>query len=327
MCVLLLGLGCGPVVLGEEEGLLHAGTNGNGGSAGAAVTGDVPSAGVGSGVQDAGPPPAVTVRIKPVDCGTCFELQAEGSGGRPPYAFEWEDGSLGAQRRVCTEDMALVLSVVALDAADSRSSPQMIRLESAADASCAEPMQPTDASPAAELCLENPSLEGTPVDFTQPSAFDAPPWSACTNPERANMPMIGNDTVSLTSAVPPPADGMTYLGLGEGDQVSQALCSDLPGGVPVHLQRDLARVDLGGGVVPQTEQVFLEIWGGLSVDCSQRELLWASPGLQTGWRRFCVTLQPSSFMTQLTLRGNADMTSASPAYLIVDNLQPVAGCP
>jgi hypothetical protein len=185
-------------------------------------------------------------------------------------------------------------------------------------------MEP-DAGPPPRLCLENPSFEGAPVDFAQPGAFDAPPWSACTNPVGTNMPLIGNDAVSVTSSVPPPTHGVTYLALGEGYQVSQELCSELSGAAVVHLQLDLARIDFGG--IPQSEQVFLEIWGGLSVNCSQRELLWASPALQAGWQPYCATLQPTEFMTQLTLRGNADMTSASPAYVIVDNLQPVDSCP
>jgi hypothetical protein len=79
--------------------------------------------------------------------------------------------------------------------------------------------------------------------------------------------------------------------------------------------------------VPQTEAVFLEIWGGLGVDCSQYERLWASTAVDNAWQRFCVTLRPSSFTTQLTLRGSSDMTSPSPAYVLVDNLQPVDSCP
>ena len=329
LCLLLWG--CGPVLLGEEVALqdADADANGNAGAqAGAAGTDDASSATAGTSAPNTGSGPAVAVRVKPLDCGKCFELQAEGTGGEPPYRFEWTDGSLLAQREVCIEDAALELSVVAADATDLRSEPQTIRLEAGDDAGCAEIVEPVDAGPTPRLCLENPSFEGTPApDFGLEPAFDAAPWSVCTNPMRTNVPRIGNDTASLTGTVPPPTDGVTYMALGEGDQVSQELCSQVPSGVPLYLQLDLSRIDLGGGVVPQTEAVFLEIHGGLSVDCSQHELLWASPALETGWQHFCVTLQPDSFMTQLTLRANSDMTSASPAYLLVDNMQPVDSCP
>lgn len=327
--LLLLLSGCGPVVLGQEQGLPFAGSDGNAGAqSGAAATDGAGSGGTASAEPDAGAAPAVVVRIKSLDCGQCFELQAEGSSGQPPYRFEWEDGSPLAQRNVCVEDVAVELSVVALDAADARSAPHTVRLEGSGDAGCPEPAQPADAGPAPTLCLDNPSFEGTPAaDFGLDPVFDAEPWSVCTNPMRTNMARIGNDTTSVTGSVPPPRDGVTYLALGEGDQVSQELCDEVPRGVPLHLQLDLSRIDLGGASVPQTEQVFLEIWGGLAVDCSQRELLWTSPALEAGWQSFCVALQPSSFMTQLTLRGNADMTLPSPAYLLVDNLQSVEACP
>lgn len=317
----LLLLGCGPVMLGEEQGLPDPGSNTEGEGDASPIT-EAPASG-----QDAGLPPVVAVRIKPLDCGRCFDLQAEGSGGQPPYDFEWENGSLGGLRRVCVDGTDVALTVVAVDAAAARSLPQTIHLEGAADASCAEAPAEPDAGPPPRLCLENASFEGTATSFDQAPAFDAPPWSTCTNPMRTNTPAIGNDTVSVTGSVPPPTDGLTYVALGEGQQVSQPLCSDVPDGAPLHLELDLSRIDLGAGVVPQTEQVFLEIWGGLAVDCSQHELLWASEALQAGWQHFCVTLQPDSFMTQLTLRANSDMTLASPAYLLVDNLQPVDSCP
>jgi hypothetical protein len=329
-CLLLL-LGCGPVLLGEELPGGQAGAGGDAsGPAGASASQDASTTSGSSGGPAAGQP-VVSVRIHSVDCGKCFELHAQAAEGQPPYTFEWEDGSRSAERRVCIEGGDETLWVLVQDASDTRSSRHTISLASAADADCATPAEPdagTDAGTPRMLCLDNPSFEGAPTDvFAGGVGFDAPPWTACTNPTTTNMPAIGNDVTSQTGSVPPPTDGATYLGLGEGQQVSQALCRDVTGGETLHLAVDLARVELGGNLVPQTEKVFLEIHGGLSVDCSQNELIWASPELRPGWQHFCVTLRPQSFTTQITLRANSDMSLPSPVYLLVDNLQPVASCP
>jgi len=198
-------------------------------------------------------------------------------------------------------------------------------LEGVADGGCPEPVARPEPKPAAKLCLENPSFDGTPEPNLD-QQFDAKPWSTCTNPAVTNTPDIGNDEIAQTPGVPKPTHGATFLGLAEGEQVSQAFCSPLPDGVSLSLELDLARINLNI-LAPETEQVFLELHGGLSVNCSQHELLWASPALRPGWQHFCVTLRPRSFMTQLTLRANTDMTSAAVAYLIVDNLKPVDSCP
>jgi hypothetical protein len=282
--------------------------------------------------RDASARPTVSVRVKPIDCGKCFDLQAEGAGGVPPYQFEWEDGSRGPTRRVCVQNAVVALSVVARDAAQARSLTQELRLEGLADAACPQDLPPIAAVPPALLCLENPSFEGTPVpNLGQGDAFDAAPWSLCSNPAMPvaspNAPAIANETVSQLVSVPKAMDGTTYLALGEGQQVSQPFCSTIDEDASLSLELDLSRVDLQQVVGSNTEQVFLEIWGGLAVDCSQHELLWASPALAIGWKRYCVTLHPHSFLNQITLRANADMTSASPAYLLVDNLKPMDTCP
>jgi hypothetical protein len=72
--------------------------------------------------------------------------------------------------------------------------------------------------------------------------------------------------------------------------------------------------------------VFLEVWGGLASDCSQRELLWASPALTASWQRLCATIHPHSLIDQITLRAHSDMSLPSPAYLLVDNLKSVDNC-
>jgi hypothetical protein len=76
------------VLLGEEEGCRSPGDNPDVEADGEAGAAGAPPPVTATGEQDGGPPVAVVVRIKPLDCGQCFDLQAEGSGGRSPYEFE-----------------------------------------------------------------------------------------------------------------------------------------------------------------------------------------------------------------------------------------------
>lgn len=330
-CLLLL-VGCGPVLLGEEESMASGGAGAGGGVGGghAGASGATPGMSDASVAEPSFPPPSVVVRIKALDCGACFELLAQGLGGLPPYAFEWADGSRDELRSVCVDGAGAILSVVATDASGAPSEPYVVHLDHAVDASCPDPVEQPDASvPTEVLCVENPSFEGTPaISFGDPMVFDADPWSLCSNrADFLNAPDIGNETVAVTPNVLSPSDGSTYLALGELEQVSQELCEPITGDVPLHFEIDLARADLGE-VPASTEQVFVEIWGGLSVDCSQRELLWVSRALDVGWQHYCVTLRPRSYMTQLTLRGGSDMTSSSTlSHALVDNMRPVGSCP
>ncbi|HKP62778.1 MAG TPA: hypothetical protein VJV78_38845 [Polyangiales bacterium] len=316
----LLLISCGPVMLGHEQAVRDAGLR--------EVDGASPFDA--SIANDPNVPPSVFVGIKSSECGKCFELQANAAGGKPPYDFEWEDGSLRAQRHECVEGADVVLSVVARDAKGARSTPHVITLEGVTDAGCSAPMvvPPPPPGPAAKLCLMNPSFDGTPqVNIGPEELFDAKPWSTCTFPPSSNSPEIGNDMIAQTVDVPAPTEGLTFLGMTEGEQVSQALCSQVPDNEPLSLELDLARININAGLAPETEAIFLEIWGGLVVNCSQSELLWASPALKTGWQHFCVTLRPRAFMTQLTLRASSDGSLPSPAYMLVDNLKPVERCP
>lgn len=347
VCLLLAS--CGPVHLGIEEGAQTAGSAGEPGlgrepsgrgDADAATDTDTdmdvtppaePSTPAGAS-GDMGSIPAVTVRITLLDCGRCFELQAAGSGGQPPYDYQWNDGTLGSQRVICVQGSDLSLSVVARDATAKHSKPYDIRLQRASGDVCPDQVIPTQPE-AAQLCLRNGSFEGTPgVNFGQAEPFDAAPWSTCTNPSdssaTSNTPDIGDDSLAQTlGPIPAPTEGKTFIALGEGEQVSQAFCSPLPDDAPVSFAIDLTRINIGAGIVPETEQVFLEVWGGLSVDCSRRDLLWASPALAVGWQRFCITFKSRSFITQLTLRANSDMSLPTPVYLLADNLRAVDSCP
>ncbi len=320
LCLLLSS--CGPVLLGEEA-------RDEGGEAGSPPPNDAATPWPHEPTDDA-PVLRLDVAIAPLDCGRCFELRPQASGGQPPYEYEWEDGSARGTRTECVEGSPVSVVVVARDAAFARSAPQTLHLQRSADAGCTTPLEPTMPSPqpTARLCLLNLSFEGTPAaNFGEEQEFDADPWSTCTNAMTTNTPDIGNASVAQTlGRIPEPTNGVTFLALGEGEQVSQTFCDAFPEDEPIYIQADLARLNIGAGIVPETEQVFLEVWSGLSVDCSLRELLWASPALAPGWTTHCMTLRPRSFMTQLTLRANSDMSLPTPAYLIVDNLRQVERC-
>jgi hypothetical protein len=300
--------GCGPVHLGEEEGY-----------------DDVLDGSAANKDGDSDDAPRVEVSLSRAGgCDTCFSLVAGGVGGRAPYTYEWEDGSRNAERTVCPGAEPQPLSVVVRDADDHRSLPHVTRLD-ADDASC--PLPPPRPP---GLCLDNPSFEGTPgINTNIAPMFEAAPWSACMIPAAAtgNTPDVGSDTLAQMVAVAPKATaGATYLGLLENEQASQRLCRPLTGGSQVSFTVDLSRVYIGGGV-PDTEPGFLEIHGGVANDCSQRELLWASPALATQWESFCVTLRPQQFMDNLTLRSRSDNSLGTPIYLTVDNIVPVDDCP
>ncbi|MDB4988622.1 MAG: hypothetical protein JWN04_3800 [Myxococcaceae bacterium] len=297
---LLALVGCGPVMLGDEAETLPLDA---GAGLDAAATIDV----------------VVTVRGSG-GCTACFELLAQGVGGRGPYSFEWEDGLRAAARTVCPGASGTPISVVAQDADGLRSDAHIALLESS-DASC--PLPPP------QLCLQNPSFEGTPtVNTGSAGEFDALPWSACSNPSMTNVPDVVNDTIPQTlAAVPKASDGMTFLGLPEGQQASQRLCESIEGGSTVSLQLDASRIYIGGDVVPDTELAFLELWGGVASACSQRELLWASPPLSRSWQTYCVELRPQQFTDNLTLRANSNGALPTLIYVIVDHLVPVSRCP
>ena len=268
--------------------------------------------------MDAGEPIEVAILLQPPDCSGCYELFAAAVGGEPPFAIEWDDGSRGANRRVCVNGGSVDIWVTAQDARSTRSNRSAMRLL-APDASC--------PPPPAELCLDNRSFEGRPLpNLGLPTTFDAAPWSTCTNPAAANTPDIANET--LMQALPMQVvatDGLTYASLAEDEQVSQVLCRNVAAGETLHLQLDLNRLDVTGGAPP--ERIALEVWGGVGADCSRRELLWASPALGMGWQNFCATLKPAHFTDNLVLRATSDKSQAAITYVLVDHLVPVDRCP
>jgi hypothetical protein len=328
VAVCLLLAACGPVLLSGDE-----------------LTGSQPTAPVqrlDAGIADSGstgtsglatPPvhadaviPRALIAVQPIDCGRCFQLTATGMGGVAPYQFEWDDGSRGPTRRVCAAQGTVDVSVIVRDATSASSTAYVTRLASEPDASC-----PPAPEPPATLCIANPSFEGSPAaNLGVPQTFDAAPWTTCTNPATTpstavNAPDIG--IASAGTAVPNPTDGMTFVSIADGEQVSQKLCQAVRAGSARSLQLDLARADLGAAPASSADGVFLEIWGGTAADCSQHQRLWASPTLELGWKHFCIKLQPTELMDQITLRANSNATAMATSYVLVDNLVPVDVCP
>ena len=265
--------------------------------------------------------PRALLSVMPVDCGRCFDLMADATGGTPPYQYQWDDGTRNQSRRVCVEAQRRDVSVsVIVQDAEAVRSPPSITVLAAEDADAACPPE----APTRRLCLMNPSFEGTPA-INVGQNFDAMPWSTCNNDSStSNTPDIGSDVSVIFGNAPKVQDGASYVALGQGEQVSQPLCEDVPGGAMLNLQLDVMRVDIAPG---DPTKVFLELWGGIAADCSQRQLLWASPALGSTWTRYCVRLKPVDYMNQLTLRSNTDVTTLAPEYLVVDHLVPVDQCP
>jgi hypothetical protein len=174
------------------------------------------------------------------------------------------------------------------------------------------------------MCLMNPSFEGA-VAINTGQVFGATPWTDCTDPSNGtvtNTPDIVNESLDpMTGIAPTPTDGSTYLAMSTGEQASQQLCEALTAGNKTNLQLDAQRLNIGGA------DMFLQIWGGVSANCSQRQLLWVSPPLTTSWASYCVPIQPGEYMDQITLRAQTPLPDIVVSYLAVDNLRPVDKCP
>lgn len=274
---------------------------------------------IASGSRD-GESPRALLRVAPSDCGRCFNLNADATGGVPPYQYQWDDGTRSPSRRVCVQGSYQNVSVIVQDARAMRSQPSVTQLlPEETDAAC-----PAVTPPGRRLCVMNPSFEGTPaVNVGQ--NFDAGPWLTCSNdPSVNNTPDVGSPALVVFGDPPKPVDGSTYLALGQGEQVSQVLCEDAQAGESLSFKVQVSRVDLAPG---DTTKVFLEVYGGIGADCSQRQLLWASPALASVWTSYCVTLKPREYMNQITLRSRTDVSSLAPEYLVVDDIVPVDECP
>lgn len=286
------------------------------------AVGQMGAAGAASGQTDA-TAPEVQLSLKSVDCGSCYDLIASGTGGAEPYRYEWDNGARTQTRRVCVTSDEQSIWVVVEDSTGARSNAYVTHLQANADdaAACSD----VTAS-SAPMCLTNGSFEGTAAINTG-SAFDADPWKMCTGTADANngnnTPDIANATLDITMSgvAPQPTDGATYLAMTNGEQASQKLCQALNAGDKTYLKLDARLIQLGG------TDMFLQIFGGTSADCASRQLLWVSPALTSDWASYCVPVQPGEFMDQITLRADQPMANLVINVLAVDNLQPVDSCP
>ncbi|HEX5660248.1 MAG TPA: hypothetical protein VFX59_23800 [Polyangiales bacterium] len=304
LLALPLLVGCGSVRLGDEEPLGDRDFDAAGALDGG---GSLLNVVVTLGAPDAG-------------CGSCVELSVRADNGTAPYTFEWEDGNKLPSRVVCMDDGVEVYEVVAHDASGRSSAPYAVRL-GLPERACVDASVP-------RLCIENGSFEGK-VAVNTGMVFDVPPWSDCTNPSRPNFPHVLNDSVvQWVTKVPAPTDGVTFVGLQENDQTSQALCEPVRGGELRYFTIDARKLDISNATGDNKERIFLAVSGGVSANCLTRELLWVSPSLGMEWQSYCVTMAPQQYMDRLVLEawtdGSAPLTSS---VMVVDNLQPVAGCP
>jgi hypothetical protein len=267
--------------------------------------------------------PQVQLSVKSVDCGGCYDLVANGTGGAPPYRYEWDNGARSDTRRVCVSTSELSIWVAVEDSTGARSNAYVTHLRANDDAAACTSGSGASTS-AVPMCFMNGSFEGTAAINTG-GTFDAVPWSTCREAadNATNTPDIANATLdpAMSGFAPRPTAGTTYLAMTTGEQASQKLCQSLKAGDKTFLTLDARLIDLGG------TDMFLRILGGSSADCSTPQLLWVSPALTSEWLSYCVPMQPGEFMDQITLRADQPVANLVLNVAAVDNLQPVDSCP
>jgi hypothetical protein len=111
-------------------------------------------------------PAGLTLEIVTLQCaGDCADLQAVARGGNEPYAFEWEDGSTSAARRVCLAAPATLsvrASDTAIDSAEFHHSAQTATANVAAQVrACADAGVPLADAATTQECQDIP-LTGLP---------------------------------------------------------------------------------------------------------------------------------------------------------------------
>jgi hypothetical protein len=343
-CALVLVLvGCG----GDGGGRgLRVGMNGPEGGGNAGVAGiDNPSGGASGGLDVMEHALAVEVQheslaveLVTLRCaGECAEVEAVATGGHPPYTFAWDDGPTDAMRMLCsdaTTTFGVAVTDTGIDTEELSYAARTERAEvTAAVLSCSD----DGGVPEAELCLENPSIEGTPgLPLLTP--FDALGWDACVDLAGLHTG-IADETTAQGGVViyPAPADGESYgtisqdSGFGGRGVLAQTLCAPIPAGAEVSFEVSLARdpVDTPNGPsLVRAEMAVLEVRGGSTL-CSEEQSLWRSPPLVPEWARYCVTFAPEQPIETLSFNvwGDGGELFLGAATLMIDNIRPVSGCP
>jgi hypothetical protein len=265
----------------------------------------------------------VTITFVTVSCaGDCADVEAVATGGHPPYAFAWDDGSTSATRRVCPKSNT-AYDVKVTDTGSTgefAQAAQTVQVPLPAKVLACPDGGAADAG--GNLCLSNPSLEGTAGATIE--QIDAPPWLSCL----LGLSYANIWNASLADGIVP-SDGNTYLRLGSvGSQstlssASEPICAPMEAGSTYHVLLDMA-------YEPQdsTAPSSLQIWGGAS-SCSLGELLWTSdPVTATSWKTYCATLTPSKETTYLTLGARVPASLlGNTSGLYIDHMVPVAACP
>jgi hypothetical protein len=263
------------------------------------------------------------VQVLTLDCtGPCADVEAVATGGNPPYSFAWDDGFTSPKRHLCpSSSTSYAVSVSDTGTTGELAQPAETARATLAASVIACPDGGSVDGASGEICLSNPSFEGT----LAPTTVDAPPWVSCV----AGGAGISNDTQPSTAgALPRPTDGSTYLGIGSGGSVSEPLCAPMHAGTTYALSLDLAALVETFGI-GYGSAGGLQIWGGAS-SCSQAQLLWSSPPASSpAWTTFCATLAPAQDTTYLTLAAYAPPGEAGvPLYVnvLVDHLVPATVC-
>ncbi|HEX3769470.1 MAG TPA: hypothetical protein VHV30_01340 [Polyangiaceae bacterium] len=289
----------------------------------------------------------VAVKLVTLRCaGACATVQAVATGGNPPYAYRWDDGSTNPIRTVCpSTDTSFAVDVV--DTAGGGEVPRPAEKARTAvtaevltcpDASIADGGEPIPETDACTDAILNPSFEGTPQTQNL-TTWDAPYWQKCagspaeiTGPSSTAADPFGPKTIS-------PTDGQTALYIQPGfgaflpgpGGAGEALCAPVPAGGTLSFRIDALTVlvESDGGPTSQTFQVY----GGNTACCdaagcgsAASPLLYASPPLSTTWATYCVTLTPSASTGSLTFAAGGAATSQS-ADVVLDNIVPVTHCP
>jgi hypothetical protein len=341
-------LGTAPVVLAAGCG--SGGTSGFGGEVGIYQ----PDGGSFLGSGDASASGAfdahieenrVTVTFVTLSCtGPCATVQAVGTGGYPPYAFQWDDGSTSASRRVCpTASTSYDVNVTDTGTSGELARPaQTVHVPLKANVITCPDGGALDAGPSlpADACvggIENPSFEGTPSSFASISLGSAPPWASCGLPYGAPGEIVnGSANNTFGAALASPSDGQTYAAIQVTYSgallpggIGQQLCSPITGAASFEL--DAMKwwpVDDAGANPSETD---LQIFGGDTaccgdMACASAPLLWTSPPLAKQWTTYCATLSPAQATQSLTLFGQSSPATGD-VLILVDHIVPVASCP
>lgn len=179
----------------------------------------------------------VSIEVVTVACaGDCFEVVAVAQGGYPPYTYVWEDGSTGAERKLCPS-ASRAFVVKATDR--GYESEEFERAAETATASVSAEVLACPDAGTPDAAMPEPADAGTPDAGSDPEvrwralcipngSFDnggAGPWRYCPPSNRGTNLLITNGT---EPGQPEPVDGMWYLRLdpepGQPEVLSVPLC-------------------------------------------------------------------------------------------------------